>query len=358
MRLLARPSLLTLSLRSTLYSAVRPLKLLLMTHPSTSVEMDVIKIAQEVLNVEASAVSALAARLDRSFVAAHELLLACRGRVVVSGMGKSGHIANKIASTLASTGTPAFFLHPAEASHGDLGMITDDDVVIALSNSGESPELLAIVPFLKRRGIKFVALTGNPQSTLGREADVHLDTSVEKEACPLNLAPTASTTAALALGDALAIALLQARGFSEKDFALTHPGGALGKRLLIRVSDLMHSGERLPHVGQQASLQDALLEMTRKGLGVTAVVGDANALVGIFTDGDLRRTLEKNADLRGVKIAAVMTRNPRTIAADKLAAEAAQMMQQRKITCVLIADADNRLVGALHMHDLMRAGVI
>ncbi len=329
-----------------------------MTNLSAAGTTDVIKIAQEVLLIEANAVIALAARLDRSFVAAHELLLACRGRVVVTGMGKSGHIANKIASTLASTGTPAFFLHPGEASHGDLGMITDDDAVIALSNSGESPEILAIVPFLKRRGIKFVALTGNPHSTLGREADVHLDTSVEKEACPLNLAPTASTTANLALGDALAIALLEARGFSEKDFALTHPGGALGKRLLIRVADLMHTGERLPQVGQLASLQEALLEMTRKGLGVTAVVDEANGLIGIFTDGDLRRTLEKNADLRGVTMADVMTRNPRTIVADKLAAEAAQIMQQRKITCVLIADERKRLLGALHMHDLMRAGVL
>ena len=318
----------------------------------------ILNIARNVLTIEAAAVSALAARLDGSFNAAHELLLNCRARVLVSGMGKSGHIANKIAATLASTGTPAFFLHPAEASHGDLGMITDDDVIVALSNSGESPEILAIVPFLKRRGIKFVAMTGNPRSTLAREATVHLDASVEKEACPLNLAPTASTTVALALGDALAISLLEARGFSEQDFALTHPGGALGKRLLIRIADLMHSGERLPRVTEHASLHDALLEMTRKGLGATAVVDDANKLIGIFTDGDLRRALETNADLRGVKIAAVMTRNPRTLRSEKLAAEAAQLMQQRQITCVLIVDAENRLVGALHTHDLMRAGVI
>jgi arabinose-5-phosphate isomerase len=315
-------------------------------------------IARNVLAIEAAAVSALAARLDASFVAAHQLLLNCRARVVVTGMGKSGHIANKIAATLASTGTPAFFLHPAEASHGDLGMITDDDIVLALSNSGESPEILAIIPFLKRRGIPLVALTGKPNSTMAREATVHLDASVEKEACPLNLAPTASTTATLALGDALAISLLEARGFSEQDFALTHPGGALGKRLLIRIADLMHRGERLPCVSESASLQDALLEMTRKGLGATAVVDASNKLIGIFTDGDLRRTLEKNADLRGVKISDVMTHNPRTIAADKLAAEAAQMMQARKITCVLIVDEGDRLVGALHTHDLMRAGVI
>lgn len=316
------------------------------------------KIAQNVLTIEAEAVAALAKRLDGSFVAAHQLLLNCRARVVVTGMGKSGHIANKMAATLASTGTPAFFLHPAEASHGDLGMITDDDVVLALSNSGESPELLAIVPYLKRRGIKLIAMTGKPQSTLAREATVHLDASVEKEACPLNLAPTASTTVALALGDALAISLLEARGFSEEDFARTHPGGALGKRLLIRIEDLMHRDERLPRVSQVASLQEALLEMTRKGLGATAIVGDGNQLVGVFTDGDLRRTLEKNADLRGISIAAVMTPNPLAMHADKLAAEAAQVMQERKITCVLVVDAENRLIGAVHTHDLMRAGVI
>jgi arabinose-5-phosphate isomerase len=315
-------------------------------------------VARNVLNIEANAVSALAARLDASFIAAHTLLLNCRARVVVTGMGKSGHIANKIAATLASTGTPAFFLHPAEASHGDLGMITNDDVVLALSNSGESPEILAIVPFLKRRAIALIAMTGNANSTIAREASVHLNTAVEKEACPLNLAPTASTTAMLALGDALAISLLEARGFSEEDFAQTHPGGTLGKRLLIRIADLMHVGDRLPQVNKQASLQDALLEMTRKGLGATAVVSDSNLLIGIFTDGDLRRTLENNADLRGVKIAEVMTRHPRTMAPDKLAAEAAQLMQTRKITCVLIVDGENHLVGALHTHDLMRAGVI
>ena len=315
-------------------------------------------VARNVLTIEADAVSALAARLDGSFIAAHDLLLNCRARVVVTGMGKSGHIANKIAATLASTGTPAFFLHPAEASHGDLGMITNDDVVLALSNSGESPEILAIVPFLKRRGIALIAMTGNPNSTMAREANVHLNTAVEKEACPLNLAPTASTTAMLALGDALAISLLEARGFSEDDFAQTHPGGTLGKRLLIRIADLMHGGERLPQVSERASLQEALLEMTRKGLGATAVVNEKNLLVGIFTDGDLRRTLEKTADLRGVKIIDVMTRNPRTMAPDKLAAEAAQLMQSRKITCVLIVDAENHLKGALHTHDLMRAGVI
>ena len=320
--------------------------------------LDVIQAGKEVLEIEAYAVSRLAERLDETFAGAHELLLGCSGRVVVTGMGKSGHIANKIASTLASTGTPAFFLHPAEASHGDLGMITQHDVVVALSNSGESPEILAIVPFLKRHGIKLVALTGNAQSTLSRVADVHLDASVEKEACPLNLAPTASTTAALALGDALAISLLQARGISENDFALTHPGGALGKRLLIRVADLMHTGVRLPQVAEHASLQEALLEMTKKGLGVTAIVAADGRLSGIFTDGDLRRTLEKTADLRGVKILDVMSRKPRTIPAERLAVEAAQLMEQHHITCVLVVDSSNGLTGALHTHDLMRAGVI
>ena len=320
--------------------------------------MNVIQVGKNVLDIEARAVSRLAERLDETFTAAHMLLLACTGRVVVTGMGKSGHIANKLASTLASTGTPAFFLHPAEASHGDLGMITQHDMVVALSNSGESPEILAIVPFLKRHGIKLVTLTGNPQSSLAQIADVHLDASVEKEACPLNLAPTASTTAALALGDALAISLLQARGFSENDFALTHPGGALGKRLLIKVSDLMHTGERLPQVGEYATLQEALLEMTKKGLGVTAIVSANGTLAGIFTDGDLRRTLEKTADLRGVKISDVMSRKPRTITVERLAVEAAQLMEQHHITCVLVADASNHLVGALHTHDLMGAGVI
>ena len=327
-----------------------PMKML---HPS-----DVIQAGKDVLDIEARAVSRLAERLDETFTAAHRLLLACTGRVVVTGMGKSGHIANKLASTLASTGTPAFFLHPAEASHGDLGMITQHDVVIALSNSGESPEILAIVPCLKRHGIKLVALTGNAQSTLSRVADVHLDASVEKEACPLNLAPTASTTAALALGDALAISLLQARGFSENDFALTHPGGALGKRLFIRVADLMHTGVWLPQVAEDASLQEALLEMTKKRLGVTAIIAADGTLAGIFTDGDLRRTLEKTADLRGVKIADVMTRKPRTIFGERLAVEAAQLMEQHNITCVLIVDSTNHLIGALHAHGLMRAGVI
>lgn len=315
-------------------------------------------LARQVLSIEAKAVEALIGRLDDKFTRALQLILHCRGRVVVSGMGKSGHIARKIASTMASTGTPAFFVHPGEASHGDLGMITADDVLIALSNSGESPELLTIVPIIKRKGAKLISMTGNPASALAREADVHLDASVAQEACPLGLAPTASTTAALALGDALAIALLDVRGFGAEDFARSHPGGALGRRLLVHVGDLMHSGEALPKVPGTALLTDALLEMSRKGLGMTAVVGDADRLLGLFTDGDLRRTLDKTLDIRAARVAEVMTRNPRTIGPGKLAAEAVQMMDQHKINGLLVVDADGRLVGALNMHDLLRAGVV
>ena len=310
------------------------------------------------LAIEAKAVEALIARLDEKFTGALELILHCRGRVVVSGMGKSGHIARKIASTMASTGTPAFFVHPGEASHGDLGMITAQDVLIALSNSGESPELLTIVPIIKRKGAKLIAMTGNPGSSLAREADVHLDASVAQEACPLGLAPTASTTAALALGDALAIALLDARGFGADDFARSHPGGALGRRLLVHVGDLMHSGEALPKVAESALLTEALLEMSRKGLGMTAVVGEADRLLGLFTDGDLRRALDKIPDIRAARVSDVMTRNPRTIAPEKLAAEAVQIMDQHKINGLLVVDANGRLVGALNMHDLLRAGVV
>ncbi len=315
-------------------------------------------LARQVLSIEAKAVEALIARLDDKFTSALQLILHCRGRVVVSGMGKSGHIARKIASTMASTGTPAFFVHPGEASHGDLGMITDHDVLIALSNSGESPELLTIVPIIKRKGAKLISMTGNPASTLAREADVHLDASVAQEACPLGLAPTASTTAALALGDALAIALLDARGFGAEDFARSHPGGALGRRLLVHVGDLMHSGDALPKVPDTALLTEALLEMSRKGLGMTAVVGDADRLLGLFTDGDLRRALDKTLDIRAAKVAEVMTRNPRTIGPEKLAAEAVQMMDQHKINGLLVVDSNGRLVGALNMHDLLRAGVV
>lgn len=317
-----------------------------------------LELARQVLSIEAKAIEALIKRLDQSFPQAVELILQATGRVVVSGMGKSGHVARKIASTMASTGTPAFFVHPGEASHGDLGMITSHDVLIALSNSGESPELLAIVPTVKRKGAKVIAVTGNARSSLAREADIHLDAGVEQEACPLGLAPTASTTAALALGDALAIALLDARGFGEEDFARSHPGGALGRRLLVHVRDLMHQGDGLPRVPHTALLTEALLEMTRKGLGMTAVVDEDNHLLGIYTDGDLRRTLDKTADIRPVRVADVMTRSPHTIEADKLAVEAVQRMEEYKINGILVTDGNHRLIGALNMHDLLRAGVV
>jgi arabinose-5-phosphate isomerase len=326
--------------------------------PANAANQKIVRLAREVLDIEARAVLGLAATIDDDFIAAHRLLLNCRGRVVVSGMGKSGHIANKIASTLASTGTPAFFMHPGEAGHGDMGMITPDDVLLALSNSGESDELLTIIPLLKRRGSKLISMTGNRNSSLAREADVHLYAGVDKEACPLNLAPTASTTAALALGDALAVTLLDARGFSADDFARTHPGGALGRKLLVHVADVMHTGAELPCVPQGATLSDALLEMTRKGLGLTAVVDRNGKLAGIFTDGDLRRTLEKPVDIKQINILDVMGKNPKTIRANRLAAEAAQLMQQHKILAMLVTDDEGKLVGAFTMHDLLRAGVV
>lgn len=327
--------------------------------PATPVAADeLLELGREVLRIEADAVLGLVGRLGPSFVEAVRLILECRGRVVVSGMGKSGHVGNKIAATLASTGTPAFFVHPAEASHGDLGMITADDVVIALSNSGESSELVAILPLLKRHGTRLIAITGVHTSTLATLADVHLDAAVEKEACPLGLAPTSSTTAALALGDALAVALLKARGFSAQDFARSHPGGKLGRRLLVRVSDVMHTGEDLPQVGHDARLVDALLEMSAKGLGMTAVIDAENHILGIFTDGDLRRVLAAGADLRGARIADLMKRNPRTIDPDRLAAEAVNQMEAMRINGLLVADSENRLVGVFNMHDLLRAGVL
>ena len=315
-------------------------------------------LARQVLTIEADAVRNLADRIDGQFENAIAIILGCNGRVVVSGMGKSGHIARKIAATLASTGTPAFFLHPGEASHGDLGMITQDDVVIALSNSGESAEVITILPLIKRRGAKLIGMSGNPASTLARESDAHLNAAVDKEACPHNLAPTASTTAALALGDALAVALLDARGFTPEDFARTHPGGSLGRRLLVHVRDVMHSGEKLPVVGESASLKDALLEMTRKGLGMTAVVDEKGRLAGVFTDGDLRRTLEKSVDVHAAKIADLMTRNPKSIGPDQLAVEAVERMQELKINGLLVVDTDQKLAGALNMHDLLKAGVV
>jgi arabinose-5-phosphate isomerase len=319
----------------------------------------ILALARQVLEIEAAAVSALRGRLGRSFLDAVAAIFASRGRVVVTGMGKSGHVGSKIASTLASTGTPAFFMHPGEASHGDVGMIADGDVVIAISNSGESDEILRILPLIKRRGAKVIAITGREQSTLATEADVHLDAAVEKEACPMNLAPTASTTAVLALGDALAVALLEKRGFGEDDYAQHHPGGTLGRRLLLHVSDVMHSGERLPRVGVGATLKEAILEMSQKGLGMTAIVDDGGRVAGLFTDGDLRRTLEKHEDIRAMKVAEVMTRNPRTIGPARLAAEAAQVMQTHHVSGrLLVVDEGGRLVGAVHVDDLLRAGVI
>ena len=316
-----------------------------------------LELAKRVLRIEAQAVAGLIDRLDAGFPRAIALILACRGRVVVSGVGKSGHIARKIAATLASTGTPAYFVHAAEAAHGDLGMITRDDVLIALSNSGESEELLTIVPLVKRQGGSLVAITGNPASSLAREADAHLDAGVAEEACPLNLAPTASTTAALAMGDALAVALLDARNFNAEDFARSHPGGRLGRRLLTHVRDIMRPVAEVPRVGEHATVAEAVLAISRGGMGMTAVVTEALAVVGIFTDGDLRRALEKVADLRGTPVTQVMTRNPRSIGPDRLAAETAQMMEEHKISQILVVD-NGVLAGALNTHDLFRAKVI
>ncbi|WP_153115418.1 KpsF/GutQ family sugar-phosphate isomerase [Rhodocyclus tenuis] len=315
-------------------------------------------LARQVLRIEANAVSALAERIDGSFDAAVALILSRRGRVIVSGIGKSGHIGRKIASTLASTGTPAYFVHPAEAIHGDLGMITRDDALIALSNSGEASELLTIVPIVKREGAKLIAITGNAASSLAREADVHLDAGVAQEACPLNLAPTASTTAALALGDALAVALLDARGFSATDFARSHPGGSLGRRLLTHVRDVMRAGEDVPAVVPEASVADAILEISRGGIGMTVIVSPQLQVLGIFTDGDLRRAFAQNIDLRGLTIGEVMGARPRCIGPDKLAVEAVEMMEQFKINQVPVVDDAGALIGALNMHDLFKAKVI
>ncbi len=316
------------------------------------------RMALAVLDTEAQAIGALRRSIDDRFVAACRCLLDCQGRIVVTGMGKSGHIAGKIAATLASTGSPAFFLHPAEASHGDIGMLSRQDVVIAISNSGETPEILCILPIIKRMGLPVIGLTGNPGSTIARAASVHLDVGVEREACPLGLAPTASTTAALAMGDALAISLLQFRGFTEKDFAHSHPGGILGRRLLLRVEDLMHQGEQVPRVQQDTPVAHALLEMTRKGLGMTTIVDAQGRLQGIFTDGDLRRALESTHDLRRTRVDQVMTPHGKTISGDLLAVEALNLMEAHKITALVVTDSQERVVGILHMHDLLRAGVV
>lgn len=316
------------------------------------------KMGRAVLEVEARGLQELLPRIDDRFVQACEFMLACEGRIVVLGMGKSGHIGGKIAATLASTGSPAFFVHPGEASHGDLGMIKEQDVVLALSNSGETAEITTLLPVLKRRGVPLIALTGRPDSTLAREADVHISIAVSEEACPLNLAPTTSTTATLAMGDALAIALLEERGFTEEDFALSHPGGALGRRLLLHIDDIMHRGAEIPVVSEDADLRAALLEMTAKGLGMTAVVNDQQVLVGVFTDGDLRRALDHDEDPRGLSVRDVMTRNGKTITRGMLAAEAMKLMETHKINGLFVLDDDQRVVGALNMHDLLRAGVV
>ncbi|WP_027855502.1 KpsF/GutQ family sugar-phosphate isomerase [Marinobacterium litorale] len=319
---------------------------------------DFIQSGQRTIELELDAVNNLLQHLDERFTRACELMLNCQGRVIVTGMGKSGHIGNKIAATLASTGTPAFFVHPGEASHGDLGMFTGNDVVLALSNSGETAELVTILPLIKRMKAPLISITAKPESTLSQSADVSLHIPVDREACPLGLAPTSSTTAQLVMGDALAIALLEARGFSAEDFAFSHPGGALGRRLLLLVDDIMHTGDEIPMVSRGTSIRDALLEVTQKRLGMTAVVDEGGHLSGIFTDGDLRRTLDQEVDLKTTGIEEVMTANCTTIRSGILAAEALEVMQSRKINALLITDAQNRPIGALNMHDLLKAGVI
>ena len=319
---------------------------------------DLRRIAGEVLDIESRAVAALKDRLDESFADACRLCLSASGKIVVTGMGKSGHISGKIAATLASTGTPAFFVHPGEASHGDLGMITRQDIVLAVSYSGETDEVLTILPLIKRIGAKLISLTGKPNSTLAKAADVHLDVSVGEEACPLNLAPTASTTATLAMGDALAVALLENRGFTAEDFARSHPSGALGKRLLLRVADLMHTGDAVPAVTADVNLSVGLVEMTHKGLGMTAIVDEHRQLLGIFTDGDLRRALDSGIDVHKTRMADIMHEGSITGSEDMLAAEAVRLLEKHKITSLLITDAERRLIGALNVHDLFRAGVM
>ena len=319
---------------------------------------EILALASDVLDIEARAVDSLRARLDDSFLAACRLCLDTPGRIVVAGMGKSGHISSKIAATLASTGTPSFYVHPGEASHGDLGMITDQDVLLAISYSGETDEILTILPLVKRMGAKLIAMSGKPNSTLAKAADVHLDVSVSEEACPLNLAPTASTTATLAMGDALAVALLKLRGFTAEDFAMSHPSGSLGKRLLLRVADVMQSGDAIPVVTADVPLADGLMEMTEKGLGMTAIVDSENRIAGIFTDGDLRRALDDGVDVRTTRMDEIMHTHCKTIAADVLAVEAVVLMEENKITSLLVADEELRLVGALNIHDLFRAGIM
>lgn len=317
-----------------------------------------IHIGQRTIQIEQEAIQALYPRIDESFAKACRLMLECRGRIVVVGMGKSGHVARKIAATLASTGTPAFYVHPGEASHGDMGMITANDVVLAMSNSGETSEVITLLPLFKRMGAPLISMTGKPSSTLAQAAEVSLNTGVDKEACPLDLAPTSSTTTQLVMGDALAIALLEARGFTAEDFAFSHPGGALGRRLLLKVQDIMHSGSRIPVVSKGTRLSDALLEMTRKGLGMTTITDEQGVLIGIFTDGDLRRALDHGIDPLNTSIETVMTTGCSTITADILAAEALKIMDESKINALICVDENNRAIGALNMHDLLKAGVV
>jgi arabinose-5-phosphate isomerase len=326
--------------------------------PANLTDEELLVLAREVLEIESRAVDQLRSRLDREFAAACRLCIETPGRVVVTGMGKSGHIAGKIAATLASTGTPAFFMHPAEASHGDLGMITDQDLLLAVSYSGETEEIVTILPLVKRMGARLVSITGNRDSTLAKAADAHLNVAVTEEACPLNLAPTASTTATLAMGDALAVALLKHRGFTAEDFARSHPSGSLGKRLLLRVADVMRSDAQIPAVRPDVRLRDGLMEMTQKGLGMTAVVDEHDRILGIFTDGDLRRALDDGADVHTTKMSEVMHTECKTTTADVLAAEAVHVLDENKITSLLVVDEDKRLIGALNIHDLFRAGIM
>jgi arabinose-5-phosphate isomerase len=319
---------------------------------------ELVALASRVLDIEARALDGIKSRLDESFAKACKLCLQTQGRVVVTGMGKSGHVGGKIAATLASTGTPSFFMHPAEASHGDLGMITAQDLLLAVSYSGETQEVITILPLVKRMGARLLSMTGRKESTLARAADAHLDVSVSEEACPLNLAPTASTTATLAMGDALAVALLESRGFTAEDFALSHPSGSLGKKLLLRVEDVMHTGAEVPSVSKQASLSEGLMEMSRKGLGMTGVVDSNGKLVGVFTDGDLRRALDTGIDIRNTRMEAVMHRGGIVSSPDTMAAAAVHTMDQNKITALLVVDGAGKLIGALNVHDLFRAGVM
>ena len=326
--------------------------------PPGAADAALLAAGRRALQIEATAVESMLARLDARFAAACRLCLACTGRIVVTGMGKSGHVGGKVAATLASTGSPSFFLHPAEASHGDLGMITRGDAVLAISNSGETPEVVILLPHLSRLGVPLIAMTGNPDSTLARAAAVNLDISVPEEACPLNLAPTASTTVSLAMGDALAVAVLEARGFTAQDFARSHPGGALGRRLLLHVEDVMRRGDDVPRVAPEAPLKEGLVEMSRKGLGMTVVVDGAGRSLGVFTDGDLRRILDQPIDVRTTRMSAVMTAPGKAIGPRELAAEAVHLMEMHKITALPVVDAAGRLIGALNVHDLLRAGVM